>query len=123
MFEDFMDHRCNLYHLHDVMVDSGYGIKVRTEKAYRNEPDVIGQPCHFHRKAAGTVRIRQDEPFSTVEGEVKLTLPHDADIRMNDAVEDCESGLKYRAGPPKSIHGKHHIIVTLYREGGVKSAV
>ena len=32
MFEDFMNHRCNIYHLEDGTVDVGYGIKERTVK-------------------------------------------------------------------------------------------
>lgn len=123
MFEDFLNHKCNIYHLEDVDVNAGYGIKKRSVKQAGTVAAIKEQPCHFHVKAENTLRIVQDEPFSTVDGEVKLTLPPGVDIRENDTVEDCGNGLKFRAGIPHTIHGGHHIIVNLYREGGVKSAI
>ena len=113
MFEEFMNHRCNIYHLEGGTVDVGYG----------STAAIIEQPCHFHTKVGDTVRIVQNEPFSSADGEIKLSLPAGVDIRKNDTVEDCDNGLKYRAGIPRAVHGNHHIIVELYREGGIKAAL
>lgn len=123
MFEDFMDHRCNIYHLVDAAEDCGYGIRsveTRIMESTASEQDV---PCHFHVRDNNTIRIVQNEPFSSVCGEVKLSLPTGTDIRENDIVESIKTGLKYRAGIPKTIHNGHHIVVALYREGGVNSAI
>lgn len=123
MFEDFMNHKCNIYHLEEESVTVGYGIKAGTVKKAGSIAAIKEQPCHFHTKVRDTVRIVQNEPFSSVEGEIKLSLPAGVDIRKNDTVEDCDNGLKYRAGIPRAVHGNHHIVVNLYREGGIKSAL
>ena len=44
MFEDFMNHRCNIYHLEDGTVDVGYGIKERTVKKTGSTAAIIEQP-------------------------------------------------------------------------------
>ena len=118
-----MNHRCNIYHLENDTVNAGYGIKVRTGKKAGCIAAIKDQPCHFHIKAGNTIRIVQNEPFSSADGEIKLSLPADVDIRKNDMVENCENRLKYRAGIPHTVHGNHHIIVDLYREGGIKAAL
>lgn len=123
MFEDFMNHRCNIYHLEDDTVNVGYGVKQRTVRKTGSIAATKEQPCHFHTKVGDTVRIVQNEPFSSVDGEIKLSLPAGVDIRMNDIVEDCSNGLRYRAGVPRAVHAGHHIIVGLNREGGTKAAI
>lgn len=123
MFEDFLDHMCNIYHLEEMDVNVGFGIEAESVKHEGSIAAIKEQQCHFHVKDGNTLRIVQNKPFSTVDGIVKLTLPSGVDIRENDTVEDCGSGLKYRAGLPRIIHGGHHIIVNLYREEGVKAAI
>lgn len=123
MFDDFLNHRCNIYHLTDGTVDVGYGIRKNTTRETEGTASETDVPCHFQVKASDTLRIVQDEPFSALDGEIKLTLPAGTDIRENDTVESQCTGLKYRAGVPREIHGGHHITVKLYREGGVKSAI
>lgn len=124
MFDDFMNHTCNIYHLEDESVNVGYGIRAADVRTEHREPDETGVRCHFHiQSVAGSLSIVQKEPYSSVEGQVKLSLPIGTDIRKNDIVEDCRDGLKYRADVPKEIHGGHHIIVYLRREEGVKEAI
>ena len=73
MFEDFMNHRCNIYHLEDGTVDVGYGIKERTVKKTGSTAAIIEQPCHFHTKVGDTVRIVQNEPSALLTE--KLSYP------------------------------------------------
>ena len=124
MFDDFMNHTCNIYHLDDEAVSVGYGIHASDVKTAHREPDEAGVKCHFHIKStAGTLAVVQNEPYSSVEGQSKLSFPMGTDIRMNDIVEDCRNGLKYRADVPKEVYGGHHIIVNIRRQEGVKSAI
>lgn len=123
MFEDFLDSTCNIYHTENKTVDPGYGIRPRVVKTSGKTIDLEAVPCHFHIKVGNTVRVVQREPYSEVDGETKLTLPIGTDIRVNDTVEDCKTGLKYRAGVPHEVHGGHHIVVQIYREGGTRAAI
>lgn len=123
MFDDFMNHTCNIYHLADGKVKVGYGIEAADVKAAEPEPSEKAIPCHFHIRANNGVQLRQSEPYSSAEGDLKLSLPAGTDIRINDTVEDCRDGLKYRAGVPREVHGGHHIIVTLSRMKGVGRAL
>jgi hypothetical protein len=123
MFEDFLNHRCNIYHLEDESVDIGYGIKEQNVKKPSAIPSEKEVPCHFHIVKSNSVMIVQGEPFAKVVGEVKLSLPIDTDIRDNDTVEDCKNGIKYRASIPNEVHGGHHITVTLFRENGTGAAI
>lgn len=122
MFDDFMNHTCNIYHLEDAAVDVDFGIFAADVRTENQKPDEEGVPCHFHVRSSA-VKIIQNEPYSSVEGEIKLSLLPGTDIRMNDIVEDCRNGLKYRAGIPREIYGGHHIIVELQRQEGVKAAI
>ena len=124
MFDDFMNHTCNIYHLENNPVNVGYGILASDVKSEKSKPDEIAVKCHFHIKSSvGSVAVIQNEPYSSVEGQIKLSLPIGTNIRMNDIVEDCRNGLKYRADAPKEVYGAHHIIVNLRRQEGVKSAI
>ena len=124
MFDDFMNHTCNIYHLENNPVNVGYGSLASDVKAEKSKPDEIAVKCHFHIKSSvGSVAVIQNEPYSSVEGQIKLSLPIGTNIRMNDIVEDCRNGLKYRADAPKEVYGAHHIIVNLRRQEGVKSAI
>lgn len=122
MFEDFLDGKCNIYHVEDATPKPAYGIETKSIKAPGKTAVLTEVPCHFHIKT-NSLRIVQNEPHSSVDGEEKLTLPFGTDIRKNDIVEDCSTGLKYRAGLPRAIHNNHHMIVTLMEEGGIKTAL
>lgn len=125
MFDDFMDHTCNIYHLSEEPVEAGYGIAASGVKKEHMEPDEVDVKCHFHVNSAtgSLLRVVQKEPYSSVDGALKLSVPIGTDIRMNDIVEDCRNGLKYRVGVPKVIHGGHHIIAIITRREGVEAAI
>lgn len=124
MFEDFLNHKCNIYHMGEEPVNIGYGIAASSIPKEHHDPDETEIPCHFHIKSSTeTLKVVQNEPYSSVDGDVKLSLPAGTDIRMNDIIEDCGNGLRYRAGVPKEIHGGHHIIVTLQRQKGIKASI
>ncbi len=123
MFEDFMDHKCNIYHLKEEPVNVGYGIEAENVRAPESESILTDVPCHFHTQMNNYLQLVQKEPYSSIDGKIKLSLPPGTDIRMNDLVEDCRDGLQYRAGKPTEVHGGHHIIVMLARMEGVKGAI
>ena len=123
MFEDFLNHTCNIYHLSDETVNVSYGVKAASVKKPQQKPAEIGVKCHFHIRTNSGIRVSQKEPYSVLAGEGKLTLPPGTDIRLNDMVEDCRNGVKYRAGLPKEIHGGHHIIVDISRTDGAEAAL
>ncbi|MCI9530297.1 MAG: DUF3599 family protein [Lachnospiraceae bacterium] len=121
MFEDFLDHKCDIFHLVDSPTPGGYGIKAAARMVPTGKAAEEDVPCHFHT-GGGSLQIVQGEPYSSLEGQVKLSLPIGTGIRKNDIVQSRETGLRYRADVPREIRG-HHIIVTLRREGGVKGAI
>lgn len=123
MFDDFMNHKCNIYHLEDNAVNIGYGIKAESVRKPQPEAALKEVPCHFHIRMNNYLQLVQKEPYSRVDGKIKLSLPPGTDIRMNDTVEDCRDGLKYRAGKPQEVYGGHHIVVVLTREDGLKGAI
>ena len=118
-FDDFLNHRCNIYHPVKKDVDFGYGIKSEPAEERLKMPDLEDVPCHFY--VSPSPKIVQKEPYPVVEGEAKLALPYGVDIRENDFVKS--RGLIYRAGIPKAVHGNHHIVVTIKREEGIKGAI
>lgn len=123
MFEDYLNHRCDIYHLEDTTVNIGYGIKAEPKRRHQKEPELSDVPCHFHIVNYNTLEIVQREPFSSLEGKIKLSLPSGTDIKENDLVKDCKLGITYMAGVPRTVHGGHHVIVFLTREDGVDSAI
>lgn len=122
MFEDFLNHKCNIFHLIEVEKEVGYGIQTEVVREPEKEPSLTDIPCHFHIAQSNFLQIVQEEPYSRVSGETKLSLPIDTDIRKNDIVQDCDTGLFYRADLPKRVRN-HHIIVTVRREDGTKGAI
>lgn len=118
--EDFLDHTCSIYHLRSDGVDAGFGIALSPGKSYEENAET-GIACHFHVKSDGT-KLVQEDPYSAIEGIIKLSLPAGTDIRLNDKVEWEETGMCYRAGLPRNIRG-HHITVVLYRFDGLGGAI
>lgn len=123
MFEDFLNHVCDIYHLEDFQLDVGYGIKKAVERRHEEAPSEVDVKCHFHIAQNDLLKIVQREPYSSLEGNNKLTLPAGTDIRENDKVVDKENGIAYRVGVPKKVHGGHHIVVMVMRMEGVESAI
>jgi hypothetical protein len=122
MFDELLDHRCDIYHLIDGKKTAGYGIKTNYISEHEENPSLTDVPCHFHNSQSNFLRIEQSTPYSRLSGETKLTLPVGTDIRKNDMIRDCGTGMKYRADMPKTIRG-HHISVTVRREDGLKGAI
>lgn len=122
MFDDFMNHVCNIYHLREEPVRIGFGIKDSGVKMNGSTPDETMVRCHFHVKS-DSARVIQNEPHRNTEGDTKLTLPSDTDIRVNDIVENIKTGIRYRAGIPKEIYGGHHLTVMLTCLDGLEDAL
>ena len=113
MIEDFFDHTCDIYHLQRTTGEPGYGLPAMDNFLYPAKADIEGQQCHFGVKSSNVVLV-QAEPQRDLEGKTKLTLPAGTDIRINDKIIDCDTGLEYTAEQPKNIRG-HHMTVLIQR--------
>ena len=63
---------------------------------------------------SSTITVTQSEPANLLEAKIKLTLPRDADIRLNDKVVGPETGTEYIAEFPRNVRN-HHKFVYLKR--------
>lgn len=122
-WEDFLNHRCDIYHLVDAGETGAFGIKAAQHLVPEEEPSEKDVRCHFHIRQNDLTRLVQNEPETSIEGQIKCSIEIGTDIRKNDIVLSHEDGLRYRAGVPRTVAHDHHIIVTLYREDGVKGAI
>ena len=118
-----MNHTCNIYHLEDDAVNVGYGILTADTRTEDDTEPELAVPCHFSVRQNDQLKVVQNEPYSSIDGDIKLALPIGTDIRLNDTVEDCETLLRYRAGVPRTVHNNHHIIVMLRRKEGEPNAI
>lgn len=112
-FADFLDHTCDIYHIESVGTTPGFGLPESPKFSYPDKPDVSGVACHFGVKGA-SVNISQTEPANLMDAKIKLTLPIGTDIRLNDKVVNCDTGLVYTAEQPLNIRG-HHLTVVIQR--------
>jgi hypothetical protein len=55
-----------------------------------------------------------------MDAKIKLTLPTGTDVRINDKIVDCSTGLEYTAEQPRDIRG-HHIFVYIKKTGEQKA--
>lgn len=115
MIEDFFDHKCNIYHVVKSSLNPGYGLPAGSDEKYDygNEPDLSQIPCHFGVKSA-SISVIQHEPNNDLEEKTKLTLPAGTDIRINDKIVDCDTGLEYTAELPRNIR-EHHVFAYIKR--------
>ena len=115
MFTDFFNHKCDIYHLKENNSSIGFGFddtqNIRYD--YHAEPDLASISCHFHIKT-NTVNMSQGQPFNEVSITRKLSLPYGTDVRVNDKVVDCDTGIEYTAQIPSNVQ-EHHTIVTLIK--------
>lgn len=118
-FEDFLDHLCDIYHDREEQVTPGYGLPASPSFNYPEEPDISEQKCHFGVKSQ-SVTITQTAPANLMDAKIKLTLPAGTDVRRNDKIVDCMTGLEYTAEQPINIRG-HHVFVYIKRTGGQKA--
>jgi len=114
-FDSLLNHKCDIYHIIRIDKSPGFGLAESPAFEYAKTPDVSEEPCHFGHFGASTVfPITQNEPQAVMDAQVKLALPMGADIRLNDKVVDCDTGLEYTAGHPRKVR-EHHKIVYLRR--------
>ena len=125
MFDDFLNHTCDVYHLSETPGEATYGIpgaETESSFSYPNKADIEGAICHFQVKSS-PIQIIAGEPDTEAQGRIKITFPIDTDIRINDRITSKETGLSYIAELPRVVHGNHHLIVYARRETGIKAAI
>lgn len=110
-----LDHRCDIYHLARTDVSPGWGLAPSPSFDYPDTPDIRDLPCHFNVQVKSRQIIIQQDPQKDYEADIKLQLPPDVDIRVNDKVVDKATGYIYTAGINRNIRG-HHMIAYLKRE-------
>ena len=100
---DFLDHKCDIYHLIQSKDSPGYGLPDSPVFNYNNKPDEKEIPCHFGIESLDA-ETEQKQPQNILR----------ENIRINDRIVDCNSGLEYTAERPRNIRG-HHIFVYIKR--------
>jgi len=110
---DFFDHTCDIYHIGSTETSPGFALPGSPAFSYPEKADEAAVPCHFGVKSAHLV-ITQTEPANLMDNKIKLTLPIGTDIRLNDKVVNCDTGLVYTAEQPLNIRG-HHLTVVIQR--------
>lgn len=118
-FEDFLNHRCDIYHDREEQVTPGWGLPTSPSFRYPEEPDIREQKCHFGVKFHNAT-ITQTAPANLMDAKIKLTFPIGTDVRINDKIVDRESGFEYTAKKPINVRN-HHIFVYVKRTGGQKA--
>ena len=116
--ESLLDHTCNIYHIQTQAASPGYGLAASPSFSYPEEPDIKEQACHFGVKTRA-VTITQTAPANIMDAKIKLTLPIGTDVRLNDKIVDCATGLEYTAEKPVNVRG-HHIFAYINMVGGQK---
>lgn len=111
--ETLLDHSCDIYHIVEGTASPGYNLPSSPSFEYPQTPDISGLDCHFG-VGVNNITITQKEPQNIMEARTKLTLPIGTDVRLNDKIVDCTTGLEYTAEQPRNIRN-HHIFVFLQR--------
>ena len=111
--ENLLNHKCDIYHLSKTKKSPGFGLQPSIVSGYPDKPDEKGVICHFGVESLET-SVTQKNPQNILQEKIKLTLPVGTDVRINDKIVDCESGLEYTAERPKPIRN-HHIFVYIKR--------
>lgn len=109
MIEDFFDHKCDIYHLKNEEDSLGYGLPASNKYEYGIEPNIKAINCHFGVKTSN-ITIIQQQPYNSMDARIKLTLPADTDIRLNDKIVDCDTKLEYTAEQPRNIRNHHKYV-------------
>ena len=111
--ENLLDHKCDIYHLKKSESSVGYNLPSSVSFNYRDSPDLKNVICHFGVESFDS-SVEQKNPQNVLKEKIKLTLPIGTDIRINDKVIDCDTGLEYTAERPRNIRD-HHIFVYIKR--------
>ena len=117
--ESLLDHTCDIYHIQKEGKSPGFGLAASPSFSYPAEPDIGGQTCHFGVKSM-SVAITQTEPANLMDAKIKLTLPLGTDVRLNDKIVDCATGLEYTAEQPVNVRN-HHLFVYIKRKEAQKA--
>ncbi len=117
--ENLLNHTCDIYHIRENSSSPGYTLPHSPTFSYSDTPDISGQKCHFGVKSA-SVTITQTEPANLMDAKIKLTLPADTDVRLNDKITDCATGFEYTAEQPVNVR-EHHVFVYIKKTGGQKT--
>ena len=112
---DFLEHRCDIYHIHSEDKSPGYGLPSSPTFSYPDDPDISNVRCHFSVKS-GTSNVNQLDPQTVYAARLKLTLPFGTDVRVNDKIIDRTTGYEYTAEIPRNVR-KHHMFVFVIRRG------
>ena len=65
MFEEFLNHRCSIYHPEQVETKTKYGIKAAQSETCKATPDLEDVPCRFDGDSS--VAIKENEPVACIE--------------------------------------------------------
>lgn len=117
--EALFDHKCDIYHIRKEGKSPGYGLAASPSFNYLDEPDIKEQACHFGVKSAA-VTVTQAVPANLMDAKIKLTIPIGTDVRINDKIVNCDTGLEYTAEQPINVRD-HHVFVYLKRVEGQKA--
>jgi len=117
--ESLLNHTCDIYHIKKEDKSPGFGLAASSSFEYPAEPDIKGQTCHFGVKSA-SVTVTQTAPANLMDAKIKLTLPIGTDIRLNDKIVNCETGLEYTAEQPVNVRN-HHLFVYIKRKDGERA--
>lgn len=117
--ESLLNHFCDIYHNREEQATPGWGLPVAPSFLYPDKPDISRQKCHFGVRSQA-ITITQTAPANLIDAKIKLTLPVDADVRLNDKIVDCMTGLEYTAELPIHVRN-HHIFVYIKKVGGQKA--
>lgn len=104
--ESLLNHTCDIYHIIGGEKSPGYSLPASPSFKYPEEPDIKGQSCHFGVKSA-SITVTQTAPANLMDAKIKLTLPIGTDVRLNDKIVDCATGLEYTAEQPINVRGHH----------------
>lgn len=107
--ESLLDHTCDIYHVIEEGKSPGFSLPASPSFSYPKEPDISGVTCHFAVRSS-TVTVTQTEPANLMDAKIKLTLPLGTDIRLNDKIVNCDTGIEYTAEQPRNVRN-HHLFV------------
>ena len=109
-FSGLLNHNCDIYHIVRTDTSPGYNLPSSPAFSYADEPDAAGVPCHFNVRG-GNLTVTQNSPQASVSASIKLVLPIETDVRINDKIIDCDTGAEYTAEIPRKIRNHHQYVM------------
>ena len=70
MFDEFFNHKCDIYHKYDEPVEAGYGISAGDTRSDKSEPDVTDIKRHLYLSTSLTVV--QKETYADIDGRTRI---------------------------------------------------